>query len=116
MMTHAIKQNREYYILQIIQLKNLISKNMNNLLTNHIINKINDSILKISIMKIIKFKIIIKLLKGQNEHILGKSYLIFKKMRKNFRKLMNLKNMIRGYKIIKIIMNYVLRSRKHKSK
>ena len=42
MMTHAIKQNKEFYIQQIIQLKNPISKNMNNLLINLTINKIKD--------------------------------------------------------------------------
>ena len=69
-------------------------------------------------MKIIKFNIIIiKLPKGQNEHIQGKSCLIFKKMRKNFRKLMNLKRLIREYKIFKIIiLGWLLRNRKIKIK
>jgi len=94
MMTHAIKQNREFFILQIIQLKNLIFKSMNNLLINLLIYKIIKKILITSILKIIKFYIlIIKFLRDQNELTQEKSYLTFKKMKKNLWKPMNLKSM-----------------------
>jgi hypothetical protein len=85
MMTHATRLNKEFCILQIIQLKNPISKSMNNLLINLTISKIKERILKTSILKIFKFLTqIIKLPRGQNELIQGKSYLTFKRMRKNF--------------------------------
>lgn len=103
MLTHAFQENKEFYILQIIPLKKPIYKSMNNLLTNLSINKINDRILKTSIMKIIKFQIvIIKLPRGQNELNQGKSFLISKKMRKNLWKQMNLKSLINKDKISKI--------------
>ena len=105
MMTHATRLNKEFYILQIIQLKNPISKSMNNLLINLTISKIKERILKTSILKIFKFHtLIIKLPRGQNELIRGKSCLTFKRMRKNFWKLMNLRSLTNRHKIYKILM------------
>ena len=90
MMTHAIKQNREFSILQIIQLKNLIFKSMNNLLINLLIYKTIKKILITSILKIIKFYIlIIKFLRDQNELTQEKSCITFKKMKNNLWKPMN---------------------------
>ena len=103
MMTHAIKQNREFFILQIIQLKNLIFKSMNNLLINLLIYKTIKKILITSILKIIKFYIlIIKFLRDQNELTQEKSCLTFKKMKKNLWKPMNLKSMTCGLKTFKL--------------
>jgi hypothetical protein len=91
-MMHAIRRNREFFIPQIIRLKNLVFKNTNNLLNNQIYNLVKDQILYRNIMIITKVIIItIKLLKGQKGLIIRKSFLIYKKTRKNLWRLMNLK-------------------------
>jgi len=58
-MMHAIKRNKEFYILQIIRLKNLVFKNMNNLLNNQIFNIVKGQTFYKIIMIITKVKIII---------------------------------------------------------
>ena len=112
-MTHATRLNKEFCILQIIQLKNPISKSMNNLLINLTISKIKERISRTSILKIFKFLTqIIKLPRGQNELIQEKNCLTFKRMRKNFWKLMNLRSLTNRHKIYKILME-CLRNMKH---
>lgn len=99
---HAIQQNKEFYILQIIQLKNLVSKSTNNLFNNQMFNIVKDQILYRNIVIVTKVKIIIiKQLKGQKEHIIEKNFLIYKKTRKNLWTPMNLKNIIIRSKISK---------------
>lgn len=101
-MMHAIQRNKEFYILQIIQLKNLVSKSTNNLLNNQMFNIVNDQILHRNTVIVTKVKIIIiKLLKGQKGLIIEKNFLIYKKTRKNLWTPMNLKNIIIRSKISK---------------
>lgn len=101
-MMHAIQRNKEFYILQIIQLKNLVSKSTNNLLNNQMFNIVKDQILHRNIVIVTKVKIIIiKLLKGQKGLIIEKNFLTFKKTRKNLWTPMNLKNIIIRSKISK---------------
>ena len=58
-MMHAIQQNKEFYILQIIQLKNLVSKSTNNLFNNQMFNIVKDQILYRNTVIVTKVKIII---------------------------------------------------------